>query len=312
MNIHTNARTCPRSRITLVQRLNQRGSAIEVASAFGVSPRTVYKWRARYRAGGEQALRDASSRPHRMPSQTDAERAELICRLRRCRLNGPQIAQALRMPRSTVAAVLERAGLARLRDLEPAPPPVRYERSRPGDLLHLDIKKLGRIERVGHRITGDRRHSTRGAGWEYVHVAIDDRSRLAYAEVLPSERAETTAAFLLRALAFYLRHRITVREILTDNGPGYRSHAFATICQRFRIRDLWTRPYTPRTNGKAERFAKTLLHEWAYLIPYPSSKRRAVALPRFLRYYNQQRPHAALNRQTPLHALVNNVPGTHT
>lgn len=311
MNIHSNARTCLRSRMALVQRTSATCSAEQVAAAFQVSIRTVYKWRARHRQGGAAALRDRSSRPRHMPRQTPADRTELIVRLRRCRLDGPRIARALRMPPSTVAAVLKRAGLARLRDLEPRVPAVRYERPCPGDLLHLDIKKLGRIQRIGHRITADRRDTTRGAGWEFVHVAIDDRSRLAYAEVLADERGETTTGFLLRAVAFFRRHGITVRELLTDNGSPYLSHVFAAACQRLRIRPLRTRPYTPRTNGKAERFIKTLLHEWAYVVPYHSSRRRSAALPRWLGYYNAHRPHAALNRQTPLR-MLNNLSGKHS
>lgn len=304
MNIHSNARTCPRSRIALVQRLSTATcSAEQVAAAFAVSTRTAYKWRARYRQAGEEGLRDRSSRPHRIARLTPADRAELVVRLRHCRLSGPEIARALKMPRSTVAAVLKRAGLQRLKALDPALPARRYEWAQPGDLIHLDIKKLGRIHRIGHRITGDRRDTTRGAGWEFVHVAIDDCSRLAYAEVLANETGETAAGFLLRALDFFRQRGFAVRRVLTDNGSGYVSHAFGASCQRFRIRHMRTKPYTPRTNGKAERLIKTLLHEWAYAIPYSSSRARTAALVRWLAYYNGRRPHGALNGQTPLARL---------
>jgi transposase InsO family protein len=311
MNIHSNARTCMRSRIALVQRVSATCSAEQVAAAFGVSARTVYKWRARHRQGGEAALCDRSSRPRRIPRRTPRAWTRLIIRLRRCRLNGPQIAKALRVPRSTVAAVLKRAGLARLRDFVPREKVRRYEYAAPGGLLHLDIKKLGRIARVGHRITGNRRDTVRGVGWEFVHVAIDDCSRLAYAEVLADERGHTIVGFLMRALAFFRRHGIIVRRVLTDNGSGYLSKLFGANCQRLRIRHLRTKPYTPQTNGKAERFIKTLLYEWGYVIAYPSSRFRTAALPRWLGYYNGHRPHAALKGQTPL-ARLNNVSGIHS
>jgi transposase InsO family protein len=298
MNIHSNARTCLRSRVSLVQRLSATCSADQVATAFAVSTRTVYKWRARHRQGGEPALRDGSSRPRTMPRLTPSDRAELVVQLRECRLSGPEISRALKMPRSTVAAVLKRAGLQRLS--APVTPVRRYQWAHPGDLIHLDVKKLGRIQGVGHRITGDRRDRTRGVGWEFVHVAIDDCSRLAYVEVLADEKGETTAAFLLRALAYYRQRGVRVRRLLTDNGVAYRSRAFASACQRLRIRHLFTKPYTPQTNGKAERLIKTLLHEWAYAIPYHSSRARTAALPRWLAYYNGHRPHGALNGQTPL------------
>jgi transposase InsO family protein len=302
MNLHSNARSCPKSRLTMVERAAVF-SAEQTAASFGVSPRTVHKWRARYREGGPEGLADRSSRPRTQPNRTDPEREELICRLRHCRLTGPQIAQALKMPSSTVASVLKRAGLARLRDLEPPEPVRRYERSDPGELIHVDTKKLGCIRRVGHRITKNRRDTVRGAGWEFVHVAIDDASRLAYVEVLPNEQADTTVGFLLRAMAFYRRHGLKIRQIMSDNGPAYISRVFAAACQRFRIRHLRTKPYTPQTNGKAERLIQTLLREWAYVIPYNSSRRRTAALPRWLRYYNHHRPHAGIGGLTPLARL---------
>ena len=302
MNLHSNARTTPKSRYELVQKA-AICSAEQIAADFAISARTVAKWRARFQHGGVEGLADRSSRPREQPNRTDPEREELICRLRRCRLTGPQIAQALKMPRSTVAAVLKRAGMARLRDLEPKPPVRRYERSQPGELIHIDTKKLGRICRVGHRITKNRRDTVRGAGWEFVHVAIDDASRLAYVEVLPNERADSAVGFLLRTLAFYHRHGLRVRQVMSDNGSAYISRAFAAACQRFRIRHLRTKPYTPQTNGKAERLVQTLLREWAYVVSFTSSRRRTSALPRWLRYYNRQRPHGGLGGVTPLARL---------
>ena len=298
MNLHSNARSCPKSRLMIVERAAVC-SAEQTAASFGVSPRTVHKWRARYREGGLEALADRSSRPRAQPRRTDPQREELICSLRRCRLTGPKIAQALKMPRSTVAAVLKRAGLARLRHLEPPETARRYERSHPGELIHIDTKKLGRIQGVGHRITGDRRGRPRGIGWEFVHVAIDDASRLAYVEVLPNERADTAVGFLHRAGAFYRRHGLRVRQVMSDNGSAYISHLFAAACQSLRLRHLRTKPYTPQTNGKAERLIQTLLREWAYAVPYTSSRLRNAALPRWLRYYNHHRPHAGIAGTTP-------------
>lgn len=300
MNLHSNARTCPRSRAHLVEELKSAPWSSDQGSALGISERTAYKWLRRYRQEGPRGLLDRSSRPRRMPGQTPPDRADLILKLRRTRMTGPEIARKLRMPRSTVAAVLKRGGLPRLRNLEPLPPVVRYERKRPGELIHLDVKKLGRIKRIGHRMTGDRRDTTRGAGWEYVHVAIDDASRLAYVEVLANELGVTTAGFLRRALIFYRRHRIHVQQVMTDNGSAYLSHVFAALCRQQSLGHLRTRPYTPRTNGKAERFIQTLLREWAYRRPYASSRWRTAALDPWLTYYNRSRPHASLNYKPPL------------
>jgi transposase InsO family protein len=301
MNLHSRARTCPASRALLVRRMTSAGwSADQAAAAAGVTPRTAFKWLRRYREEGEAGLLDRSSRPPVQSGKTSRERSDLIVLLRRSRMTGRQIARRLRMPRSTVAAVLERAGLPRLRDLEPPTPVVRYERQRAGELIHLDIKKLGRIEKIGHRITGDRRHRSRGAGWEYAHVAIDDASRLAYVEVLANEQADTTAGFLRRALCFFKRYGIRVERVMTDNGSAYVSHLFAALCQSHGIRHLRTRPYTPRTNGKAERFIQTLLREWAYARPYATSRRRAAALPRWLNHYNHRRPHGSLDGKAPI------------
>jgi transposase InsO family protein len=316
MNIHSRARLTPARRVELAQRVRLAAwPEGQAASAAGVSTQTVRKWVRRYDEGGIEALRDRSSRPARMPRLTPPERSDLIVRLRRCRLSGPAIAKALRMPPSTVAAVLQRAGLSRLKNLAPPQPVQRYERSQAGELLHIDVKKLGRFERVGHRITGNRRHTTRHVGWEFVHVAIDDYSRLAYVEVLANERADTAIGFLERALAFYRRHGVSVKQVMSDNGSAYISRNFASACQRFRLRHLRTQPYTPRTNGKAERFIQTMLREWAYVIPYNSSVLRARSLPSWTAYYNRRRPHAGLNGMPPLSRIErrrNNVSGNNS
>jgi transposase len=304
MNIHQHARTTPRSREALVQRVARGAeSGRDVAEALGVSERTVRKWVQRYRTEGRAGLQDRSCRPRRQPTATARELVAWVLRLRRQRWTGAQIARALRLSRATVARVLRRHGLQRLRALEPAAPVQRYEYRRPGGLVHLDIKKLGRIGRVGHRITGDRRGQVRGIGWEYVHVAVDDATRLAYVEVLPDEQGVTVTAFLWRALAWYRRLGIRVRRILTDNGSGYRAHVFAQCGHSARLRHLRTRPYTPRTNGKAERFIQTLLREWAYIRAYRTSAERLAALPHWLHYYNVHRAHAGLHDRPPISRL---------
>jgi transposase InsO family protein len=303
MDIHSNARTCPRSREAVVER-SYGESVATAARDFAISVRTTFKWRKRAREGGANWMLDRSSRPRRSPRSTEPARVELIELLRRCRLTGPAIAHALGMPSSTVAAVLKRLGLSRLQSLEPPRPANRYEYPKGGDLIHVDTKKLGRIVRPGHRISGNRRDTVRGAGWEYAHVAIDDASRLAYVEVLDSETARDAVGFLERASAYYARHGITIRRLMSDNGSAYVSRLFAQACAKLGIRHLRTRPYTPRTNGKAERFIQTLLREWAYVICYRDSRRRRQALPRWLRYYNHQRPHAGIHRQTPYARLL--------
>jgi len=301
MNIHSRARSCPQSRALLVHRVREDGwSPAEAAAAAGLSRRTAFKWLRRYREDGPAGLRDRSSRPHRQPAATPDEWCKLIVSLRHHRMTGERIARSLGTPRSTVARILRRARVGRLKQLQPVEPVIRYEKRIPGQLLHVDVKKLGRIHGVGHRITGDRRKRARGVGWEYVHVCIDDASRLAYVEVLGSESTEAATAFLHRALAFYRLHAVRVHKLMTDNAWAYFGKAFQTALQRHRIRHITTRPYRPCTNGKAERFIQTLLREWAYVRAYSSSKRRTAALSPWLRYYNHQRPHGSLNRKPPI------------
>ena len=304
--MHQNARTTRHSRMLMIERLQGGWTVPAVAAALGVDPKTVRKWRDRYAAEGAAGLRDRSSRPHHSPTRLDAGVAAEIEALRRQRLSGPAIARRLGRPVSTIGVVLRRRGLGRLAALEPKPPVIRYERAHPGELIHLDIKKLGRIAGLGHRITGDRRGQSakRGTGWEYLHVAIDDASRLAYTEVLPNERKESATAFLVRALCWFERHGVTVARVMTDNGSAYRSTLFRQTCAAAEARHLRTRPYTPRTNGKAERFIQTCLREWAYASPYQSSDERTQAMPAWLCDYNTQRPHSALDGKPPISRLA--------
>lgn len=312
MNVHENARMTVHGRALLVRRVVEDGwTAASAADAAGVSVRTAFKWLARYRAGGAAALADRSSAPWRRPHRLPDETVAAIERLRRERLTGPQIARALDLPRSTVGAILRRLGLGRLSALEPKPPVIRYERAAPGELIHVDTKKLGRIDGIGHRITGDRRGQKKGIGWDLVHVCIDDASRLAYTEILPDEKKESACAFLTRALAFFAAHGVSVARVMTDNGSAYRSHDFRHLCATAGIRHIRTRPYTPRTNGKAERFIQTSLREWAYATAYRSSDERRQAMAPFIERYNTQRPHSALANQTPWQKL-NNLLGNDT
>ena len=305
MKLHRNAKSTPSSRLLLVRRVLYEGwSYAETAEGFAVSIRTVAKWVRRFKAGGAAALEDASSRPGAPAHQTPPAIVAAIRVLRQERgLPAWAIGRALGVPRSTVSAWLRRLGLQR----PPAAPPVpvqRYEWPRPGDLLHVDIKPLGRIDGVGHRIHGDRAQRARGAGWEYVHVAVDDHSRIAYVEVLADQLGTTCAAFLRRAVAWLQGRGMTVRRVLSDNGSGYVSRAFRATCQQLDLRHLRTRAYTPRTNGKAERFIQTLLREWAYVEPYASSQQRRLRLRPYLQYYNRQRPHASLDYQAPWSRLT--------
>lgn len=302
MNIHENARTTPASRELLVRRVLEDGWGVpEAASALGISRRTAYKWLRRYSEEGRGGLDDRSCRAHHRPHGLPQDWIDLVVYLRGFRQTARLIALQLGLARSTVSAVLARRGLGPQSALEPPRPPCRYERRRPGELLHLDIKKLNRFWRPGHRITGDRRSKCRGAGWDYVHVAIDDHSRIAYAEILGDETGASCAAFLRRACAWFAKQGIVIKALLTDNGTGYRSHRFRDACKGTGLHHQRTRPYTPRTNGKAERFIQTMLREWAYGRLYRSSTERTKDMVRWLRYYNEERPHASLNYLAPIH-----------
>ena len=312
MNTHENARLTPAGRALLAARVSQGWTGQAAADAAGVSLRTARKWIGRDRRGGERRHHDRSSAPRRCPHRTSAEHMAQIEALRRQRLTGPAIAWTLGLPRSTVGAVLRRLGLGRLANLDPKPAVVRYERSLPGEMIHLDIKKLGRFEVEGHRVTGDRRKgSSRGAGWDFLHVCVDDASRLAYTEILPSERKHDTTAFLQRALAWLARHGVGVERVMTDNGSAYRSGLFGDAVAQAKARHIRTRPYTPKTNGKAERFIQTTLREWAYAKPYSSSAERANALRPWTNAYNLRRPHAGIKGITPWQR-VNNLLGNDT
>jgi transposase InsO family protein len=323
MKLHANAPLGPKGRAIMVRRvLEEKVALTEAAEAAGVSAKTAGKWVRRYREEGEAGLLDRSSAPGTVHNATPALRVEAIAALRRLRLTGPEIAETLEMATSTVSAVLKRIGLGKLSRLEPAEPIRRYERSRPGELIHIDVKKLGRISAkgAGHRVTGKRntevrrrRDGTLATGWERVHVCVDDATRLAYVEVLPDEKATTAIGFLRRALAFYRSHGVEVERLMTDNGSAYVSVAHALACKALGIKHLRTRPYRPQTNGKAERFIRTMLHEWAYAAVYGSSPERAAALSGWIERYNFRRRHGALGHRPPIARLReltgNNVDG---
>lgn len=324
MKLHANAALSLNQRRRMVRRVVDRGwSLTEAAEAAEVSERTCSKWVKRYLAEGEAGLLDRPSAPHSIPHRTPEDRVEVIATLRRLRMTGAEIAFCLGMALSTVSAVLTRVGLGKLSSLEPPEPPNRYERRRAGELLHLDVKKLGRIRVAGHRVTGKRtqRRTTYtpdgrrvgDAGWEFVHVCVDDATRLAYVEVLADEKATTAAGFLRRAVAFYRRHGISVERIMSDNGACYRSTIHALACRTLGLRHLRTRPYRPRTNGKAERFIRTLLAGWAYGAIYATSTERTAALDGWLWTYNHRRPHGALSHKPPIAHLneLNNLPGSY-
>ncbi len=293
MRLHGNARSCPKSR----------------------SERAAYKWLARYDQDGEAGLIDRSSRPYSVPVRVPEDRVSVIAGLRRVRMTGVQIAEALSMPASTVATVLRRRGMGRLKDLEPEEPPNRYERRHPGELLHIDVKKLGRFSTPGHRAHRDRSRRSRHAGWEFVHVCVDDATRVAYVEVLGDEKAVTAVGFLRRAVAFYRSLGVQVQRVMTDNGSPYVSYAHAAACRALGLRHIRTRPYRPRTNGKAERFIRTILNECLYAAVYQSSEQRRTALRAWVERYNERRPHGSLGRQAPMTRLrqsLNNVLVAHT
>ena len=316
MNIHKNARLTPKGREILVRRMLEEGLRVEeAAQASGVSVRTAYKWRARYRAQGLAGLQDRSSRPHHTPHRTGEGCRAAIQALRRTRCTYREISRTMGVAHSTVGRIVQQAGLNRWSSLEPPVAVHRYVYPHPGDLVHLDIKRLGRFRRPGHRVTGNRRLHSPGAGWEYVHVAIDDPSRVSFADLRPSETAHSATRALLAALRYFKTLGITCSRVMTDNGACYRSLRFAQLCRRLRLRHIRTRPYTPRTNGKAERFIQSALREWAYARTYDSSDQRAEYLPGWLHRYNWHRPHASLKYQPPIHSLnipLNNVVGLHS
>jgi len=325
MKLHANAALSLNQRRRMVRRVVEEGwSLTKAAAAAEVSERTSSKWVERYLAGGEAGLLDRSSAPRSIPHRTPEDRVEVIAALRRLRMTAAEIAFCLGMALSTVSAVLTRIGLGKLSRLEPPEPPNRYERRGAGELLHVDVKKLGRIRGAGHRVTGRRtqRRTTYtpdgrrigDAGWEFVHVCVDDATRLAYVEVLDDEKATTAAAFLRRAVAFYRRHGIHVERVMSDNGACYRSAIHALACRTLGLRHLRTRPYRPRTNGKAERFIRTLLAGWAYGAIYGSSSERTTALDGWLWTYNHRRPHGALSHKPPIARLneLNNLAGSYS
>ncbi|MER9676937.1 IS481 family transposase [Mesorhizobium sp. M0208] len=305
MNIHKNARLTPLRREEMALLVIEGGSSkADAAQTYGVSAKIVARWVERYEAEGRAGMVDRSSRPTVIPGMTDQAVADRIAALPRRRLTGKHIAMEVGVSPATVSRVLKRAGLSRLKDIKPAEPVRRYEREHPGDMIHIDIKKLGRFERVGHRITGDpQQGKSRGVGWEFVHVCIDDASRIAFSQILPNERKESAVAFLKAAVAYYESLGIPVARVMTDNGPCYRSEAFAKACRDLGLKHVRTKPYTPKTNGKAERFIQTALREWAYAIAYPTSRCRAEDLSIWLHRYNWHRPHGSLKSRTPISRL---------
>lgn len=306
MNIHKNARLTPIGRERLVRQVESGQTPEAAAQAAGVCPRTARKWLARYRAEGVAGLRDRSSRPHRLRRPTPIQIVTQIEALRRQRFTGQQIARDLGVSPATVSRVLRRLGLNRVAALEPAEPVRRYERAHPGELIHIDIKKLGRFARTGHRITGDRtgQSNARGIGWEFLHLAVDDHSRLAYSEILPDEKRGSCLRFLFNALRFFRRHGVAVERVMTDNGAAFRSRRYAQALRLLHIKHKRTRPYTPKTNGKAERFVQTSLREWAYAKAYETSDQRRRELAAFLFRYNWLRPHTSLGAKPPVSRLA--------
>ena len=305
MNIHKNARLTPSGRERIVRQVSSGQTPEAVAEAAGVCPRTVRKWLDRYRREGLAGLGDRSSRPHRLYRPTPQAVVEQVAALRRQRYTGKQIAADLHISPATVSRILRRLGLNKLSALEPAEPIRRYEREHPGELIHLDIKKLGRIDGIGHRITGDRtgQSNNRGIGWEFVHVCIDDASRVAFVQVMPDEKKQSAVAFLRAAVAYYASLGVTVARVMTDNGSCYKSFDFRDACRELGLRHIRTRPYTPKTNGKAERFIQTALREWAYAKAYTHSDGRTAELPVWLHRYNWHRPHGSLKAKTPISRL---------
>ena len=316
MNIHKNARLTPIGRERLVRAVLGGQTPEAAARAAGVSPRIARKWVTRFETEGRAGLQDRTSRPARLSRPTPDATVQKVIALRRRRFTGKQIAAETGVSPATVSRILKRAGLSRIKDLEPAEPVRRYERPRPGDMLHLDIKKLGRFAIPGHRATGTRQNCrNQGAGWDFVHVAIDDHSRIAFSQIRTDEKAASAIAFLEAAVAYYRSLGVVIERVMTDNGSCYKSHDFAAACRRLNIRHIRTRPYTPRTNGKAERFIQTALREWAYAKTYADSRERSSELPIWLHRYNWHRPHGSLNSQPPVSRLPlsgNNLLRFHT
>jgi transposase InsO family protein len=316
MNTHKNARLTFARRQEMVQDVLERKLTFaDAAREHGVSVPTVRKWLSRFLRQGPAGLRDASSRPKVSPRAIAEKTAVAIVELRRRMLTHAAIARALGVSGSTVSRVLARAGLSRWSDLMPSEPVMRYEHEHPGDLVHIDTKKLGRIERMGHRITGNPRDSTHGAGWEYLFVAVDDHARVGYTEMKPNERSLSAVAFLRNGVAYLAKLGVSVRSILTDNGSAFRSKRFAAACRKLGLRHVFTRPYRPQTNGKAERFIQSALREWAYGIPYQHSKERTAMLGKWMHHYNWHRPHHGIGRVAPVSRLPqsrNNLLTLHT
>jgi transposase InsO family protein len=305
MDIHENARLTPRGREHMVNMVLSGQTPKAVSAAAGVCRRTVKKWVDRFKAEGLAGLQDRSSRPDRLRQPTPQAKVDQIEALRRQRMTGQAIAAQTGVSAATVSRVLKRLGLNKLSALEPAEPVRRYERERPGELIHIDIKKLGKFNQVGHRITGDRtgQSNSRGVGWEFVHVCIDDASRIAFSQIKPDERKRSAVAFLKAAVAYYASLGVIVERVMTDNGSCYRSFAFRNACRRLALKHIRTRPYTPKTNGKAERFVQTCLREWAYARAYLNSMQRADELPFFVHRYNWHRPHSAIGAKPPISRL---------
>jgi transposase InsO family protein len=306
MNTHKNAPLTPKGREAMVRSVVEGGlSKAAAARQFNTTAKSVAKWVERFRAEGADGLRDRSSRPHSLPSQTPAAACAAVEALRRQRHTGKQIAAEVGVSPATVSRILQRLGLNRLSALEPAEPVRRYERQHPGELIHIDIKKLGKFNRIGHRIMGVRSEQsrTRDAGWEFVHVCIDDASRIAYSQVMKDEKKESAVAFLKTAVAYYASLGVTIERVMTDNGSCYRSRAFAKACKELRLKHIRTKPYTPKTNGKAERFIQTSLREWAYARAYENSDQRAAELPIWLHRYNWHRPHGSIGAKPPISRL---------
>jgi transposase InsO family protein len=317
MNIHKNARTTPRGREWIVSQVASGQTPKALANAVGVCPRTVRKWVKRHQTEGLAGLADRSSRPKRLYRPTPQPVVEQIEALRRQRLTGKAIAAEVAVSTATVSRILRRLGLNKLSALEPAEPVRRYEREHPGELIHIDIKKLGKFHRLGHRMTGDRTGlvKSRGAGWEYVHVCIDDASRIAFSQIMPDERKESASAFLKAAVAYYKKLGVKIQRVMTDNGGCYKSATFRDRCKLLGLKHIRTKPYTPKTNGKAERFIQTSLREWAYARAYDTSDQRAAELPFWMHRYNWHRPHGSLDAKPPITRLGltgNNLLRLHT